>query len=108
MAEIIAVGVILSLLGAGYYSMVLFPKQRDFTKRQNMARELARGDEVVTYGGIVGRVVSIDSTAGTAVLEIAPGVEVRMVIAALLYRYDPEEIARNARLGQEIPTETAN
>lgn len=108
MPEIIAVGVILSLLGAGYYSMVLFPKQRDFTRRQQMARELARDDEIVTYGGIIGRVLSIDAAAGTAILEIAPGVEIRVVVAAMLYRFDPAEVARNARLGQEAPIQTAN
>ena len=52
MPELIAVGVIGALLLAGYYSLVLFPKQRDFTKRQLMARELAEGDEIITYGGI--------------------------------------------------------
>lgn len=105
MEEIIAVGVIGALIFAAYYSLVLFPRQRDFTKRQMMARELAAGDEIVTYGGIIGKVKHIDSAKGIALVEIADGVTVRLVIAAMMNRYDPEEIARNARMGQGAETE---
>lgn len=88
------------LLGmTAYWSMVVFPKQRDFQKRQRFARELARGDEVITYGGIIGKVIRIDAEMGVADVEIAEGVVIRMINAALMQAYDPEEIARNARRG---------
>jgi len=105
MGEIIFVGVVGALIFAGYYSLVLFPRQRDFAKRQRMARELAAGDEIVTYGGIIGKVKHIDSAKGIALVEIADGVTVRLVIAAMVGRYDPEEIARNARMGQDTNVE---
>ena len=108
MPELIAVGVIGALLLAGYYSLVLFPKQRDFTKRQLMARELAEGDEIITYGGVVGKVKSIHSEQGLAWIEIAEGVTVRVVIAAMMGRYDPEELAKNAAMGQTNNVETTN
>ena len=41
---------------AVYWTMVLMPRQRNFQKRQRMARTLAEGDEVITGGGLVGRV----------------------------------------------------
>jgi len=100
MNEIIVLAVVMALGLSAYWAMVLFPRQRDFTKRQQMARELASGDEVVTYGGLIGKVVAIDSQQGVAVVEISEGVQVRMVIAALVQRYDAEEIAKNARMGQ--------
>lgn len=100
MGEIIAVGVIGALIFGAYYSLVLFPRQRDFAKRQKMARELAAGDEIITYGGLIGKVKHIDSAKGIALVEIADGVVVRLVIAAMISRYDPEEIAKNARMGQ--------
>ncbi|MBC7869740.1 MAG: preprotein translocase subunit YajC [Chitinophagaceae bacterium] len=90
--------VMLLALGA-WWSMVTFPKQRDFQKRQRFARALAQGDEVITYGGIVGKVIEIE--AGVASVEIADGVVVRMITAALMQPFDPEEIARNARMGLE-------
>jgi preprotein translocase subunit YajC len=90
------------LLGLGaYWAMVVFPKQRDFTKRQKYVRSLAAGDEVVTYGGIVGKVISIESDKGIALVEIADGIVVRLVTAALIQPYDPAEFARAARAGME-------
>jgi preprotein translocase subunit YajC len=83
------------------WAMVVFPKQRDFTKRQRYVRALAVGDEVVTYGGIVGRVVSIEVDKGIANVEIADGVVVRLITAALVQPYDPEAFAEAARAGIE-------
>jgi preprotein translocase subunit YajC len=95
-----AVLALVLLLGLGaYWAMVLFPKQRDFTKRQRYVRALAVGDEVVTYGGIVGKVVSIEVDKGIAQVEIADGVVVRLITAALVQPYDPEEFAKAARVG---------
>lgn len=89
------------LLGLGaYWAMVIFPKQRDFTKRQRYVRSLAEGDEVVTYGGIVGKVLQIEADKGLAHVEIAPGVIVRILTAALMQPYDPDEFARAAQMGQ--------
>ena len=88
------------LLGA-YWSMVIFPRQRDFQKRQQFARQLSAGDEVVTYAGIIGRVVSIDSDDGIAYVEIADGIQVRMLTAALVQPYDRAAIAEAAQKGLE-------
>ena len=45
----IAIVAVLLLLGMGaYWSMVIFPKQREFQKRQRFVRALAEGDEVIT------------------------------------------------------------
>lgn len=99
--EFLAVGVLLLLAMGAYWAMVLFPRQRNFQKRQTMARALAAGDEIITGGGLVGRVVSIDSDSGLAEVELADGFRVRLLTAAIIRRYDPEEIARNARAGVE-------
>lgn len=89
---------IVMLLGLGaYWAMVIFPKQRDFSKRQRYVSTLAQGDEVVTYGGIIGKVLDIDAEKGVALVEIADGVVVRLVTAALVQAYDPEAFAEAAR-----------
>lgn len=86
----------LLLAGMGvYWTMVLFPRQRDFKRRQEMARSLAEGDEVITGGGLIGKVKRIDSAQGVAYVEIAEGLEVRVLTAAMIDRYDPDVIARN-------------
>jgi preprotein translocase subunit YajC len=97
MQEFLVLAVVM-LLGMGaYWSLVVFPKQRDFQRRQRFVRVLATGDEVITTGGIVGRVVGLEE--GIAYVEIADGVVVRMIAASLLAPFDAEELARNARRG---------
>lgn len=104
MGELLFVTVLM-LLGMGaYWAMVLFPRQRDFQKRQKMARSLSAGDEIITFGGIIGKVQAIDAEQGIAHVEISEGITVKMVIAAMVQRYDPEEIAQNARMGLENNT----
>jgi preprotein translocase subunit YajC len=104
MEELVLVGVFLVLGLGAYWTMVLFPKQRDFQKRQRFARELSVGDEVITYGGIIGKVIDIHADEGIAYVEIAEGVIIRLITAALMQPYDREEIARNARTGIEQDT----
>jgi preprotein translocase subunit YajC len=105
MQEFLFVAVIL-LLGMGaYWSMVLYPRQRDFQKRQRFVRTLVEGDEVITAGGIVGRVIDLEAEKGIARVELADGVVVRMVSASLLSPFDPEELAKNARRGLEAEVE---
>lgn len=99
MQEILFVAVIL-LLGLGaWWSMVLFPRQRDFQKRQRFVRSLAKGDEVITAGGLIGRVTSLHD--GVAMVELADGLEVRMIASSLLSPFDAEELARQSRRGRE-------
>lgn len=97
-AEFILVAVILVLGIGAYWSMVLFPRQRSFEKRQKMARSLSLGDEIITYGGMIGKVVEIDAEMGIAYVEVADGVVVRFVTASIMQQYDPEEIAENAQM----------
>jgi preprotein translocase subunit YajC len=101
MQEIILLAVILALGMGAYWAMVLLPKQRDFSKRQRFVRALAEGDEVITAGGIIGRVVGLEAEQGIALVELADGLVVRMVAASLLAPFEPEELAKNARKGIE-------
>lgn len=97
--ELIGTLVILLLVIAAYWSLVVLPKQQEFKKHQRYVRELSVGDEVVTYGGIIGTIVALDPDSGEAVVRIAENVEVRMITAAISQAYNPVELARNARIG---------
>lgn len=97
MEEIVVLGVVL-LLGLGaYWSLVIFPRQRDFQKQQRYVQTLSIGDEMITYGGVIGKVVSIEAEQGTAHLEIANGVIIKVLSASLVRPYNPEEIAESAQ-----------
>lgn len=98
MAEFLLLGFVLLLALGAYWSLVIFPKQRDFSKRQKFVRTLAAGDEVITAGGIIGRVVDIHGDDGVAYVEIADGLVVRVITASLLGQFDPEELRRNVQM----------
>ncbi len=99
--ELILVFVLLVLGLGAYWSMVVFPKQREFQHKQKVVRSLNKGDEIVTYGGIIGKIVDIDSDNGVALVEIAEGITIRLLTAALQQAYDADEFSRNARIGIE-------
>lgn len=99
MPEFVLVFAVLSLALGGYWAMVIFPKQRAFQHKQKIVRALHVGDEVVTYGGIVGVIIDIDVAAGVSIIEIAAGVRIKLLTAALQQVYDPQAIAESAARG---------
>ncbi len=108
MFEFALVFAVLALVLGGYWALVIFPKQRAFQHKQKMARSLHVGDEIVTFGGMVGKIVAIDADTGIAQVEIADGVTIRLLTAALQQVYDPDEYAYNANIGiKERQTENS-
>lgn len=105
--EFIFVFTIMLLVLAGYWSLVVFPRQREFTKQQRFVALMAVGDEVITSGGIIGRISELDMEDGIAKIEIASGVHIRIITAAVR-PFDPVEIGLSVRkaLGvEEAPEE---
>lgn len=58
------------------YFMVIRPQQKKVKQHQEMLAKLKKNDEVMTSGGIYGKVVDLKETVVT--LEIAPNVRVRV------------------------------
>jgi preprotein translocase subunit YajC len=99
--------VVMLLIMGGYWSFFVYPRQREFNKRQKYVRSLSRGDEVVTFGGMIGRVVDVDGDSGIVQVEVADGVVVRCVAASIVSEFDPEQIASSARRGLEAEPDDA-
>ena len=57
---------------AAVYFLFLRPRQQKMRQQQTAAKQLAIGDQVVSAGGIYGRVVAMDGDV--AEVEVAPGV----------------------------------
>jgi preprotein translocase subunit YajC len=73
------------LIFAIMYFMVIRPQQRKAREHQDMLSKLKRNDEVMTSGGIYGKVLDLKETVVT--LEVAPNVRIRVhrpQIAAVL------------------------
>jgi preprotein translocase YajC subunit len=98
MQEFALLAFIMALALGAYWAMVIFPKQRAFEKRQRYIQNLSIGSEVITYGGIIGKIISIEANEGIAHVEIANGVTIRLVTAALVQPYDPETLKRDMRI----------
>lgn len=92
--------VVMLLVMGGYWSFFVYPRQREFNKRQKYVRSLRAGDQVVTFGGMVGRVQHVDGESGLVDIEIADGVVVQFVAASIVSEFDAEAIAENARRGE--------
>lgn len=89
--------VILAIFGAAVYSFLILPRRREFKKRQQFVSELQIGTRVTTYGGMLGTVTHIDRATNIVTLEIAPGVEVKMMGPAVMGEFDPDEVAASVR-----------
>lgn len=107
MQEFVVLGLVMILGLGAYWSLVIFPKQREFQQQHKYVSELQLGDEMITYGGVIARIIEVDADNGIAKVEIAEGVVVRVLIAALVRPYDPNEIAESARLAARQPEPTS-
>jgi preprotein translocase subunit YajC len=101
MSDAVVGFVILLIILAGYWSLAVFPKQRDYKKHLAYVESLKVGDEVITYGGIIGTITELDEEVGIARIRIADGLEVKIIAAALTQPYDPAEIARNIQMAKQ-------
>lgn len=60
------------------YFLLIRPQQKKIKEHQAMVEALRRGDQVVTAGGLVGKVTKVRDD-GEVEVEIAQGVNVRVV-----------------------------
>ena len=66
----------LVLMFAIFYFLLIRPQQKKAKEHRALLEELKKGDQVVTAGGMHGKVTSLDDQVVT--LEIAPGVNVKI------------------------------
>jgi preprotein translocase subunit YajC len=69
--------IILVVFVAVFYFLLIRPQQKRAKEQQNMLSRLANGDEVVTTGGLLGRITAVGDPYLT--LEIADGVRVHVL-----------------------------
>ncbi len=81
----------LILIFAIMYFLLIRPQQKKVKEHQAMVAALRRGDQVVTQGGLIGKVSKVKDDQEVE-LEIADGVKVRVVrntIAQVLNKTEP-------------------
>ena len=83
----------LILIFAIMYFLLIRPQQKKMKEHQKMVAALRRGDQVVTQGGIIGKVAKVKDNNEIDV-EIAEGVKVRVVqntVTQVLSKTEPAE-----------------
>ena len=73
------------------YFLLIRPQQKKVKEHQAMVAELRRGDQVVTQGGMIGKVTKVKDD-GELELEIPDGVKVRVIqstIATVMSKGEP-------------------
>jgi preprotein translocase subunit YajC len=89
--------VVLLILFGGMWMLLIRPQQQRLRAQRQLVASLDVGDEVVTAGGVVARIVRLDDQE--ADLEIAPGVVVTFLRAAISRRLEPGERGERAETG---------
>lgn len=59
-----------------FYFLLIRPQQKRAKEHKNMVSNLSKGDEVVTNGGALGKIMEVDDHFLT--IEVAPGVNIKV------------------------------
>jgi preprotein translocase subunit YajC len=81
----------LILIFAIMYFLLIRPQQKKLKEHKAMVEALRRGDQVLTQGGIVGKVLKV-ADDGIVEVEIAEGVKVKVIkhtIAQVMSKTEP-------------------
>jgi len=73
------------------YFLLIRPQQKKVKEHAAMVAALRRGDQVITQGGVVGKVVKVKDD-GELEIEIAEGVKIRVIqntIATVISKTEP-------------------
>ena len=85
------------------YLLVIRPRQQRMRQQQKATRQLAVGDEVVTAGGIQGRLVAMDEEV--AEVEVAPGVVLTLLLRAVNLRPGAAPASPTRPVDEEWPAD---
>ena len=80
------IGFFVVMFGVMYLIMIR-PQQKQAQQHKAMLSALTKGDEVVTQGGLIGKINAITDRVIT--LEVASGVKVRLLKASIQGKYSP-------------------
>ena len=76
--------IVILVAGLVLLSVPMFlPQWQARRRRKKQMAELRTGDEVITVGGIIGKLTYLNDEENRARIEIAPGVEMQVVLAAI-------------------------
>ena len=79
-----------------FYFLLIRPQVRKQKEQQAMLQKLGKGDEVITRGGLIGKITGVGDD-GVLVVELQEKVRVRVPRAYIEGRWDPKAPATAAK-----------
>jgi preprotein translocase subunit YajC len=73
----------LVLIFVVFYVLVIRPQSKKAKELQNLLKELKKGDDVVTQGGVIGRITGIKDGGDEVTLQVQEGVRLRILRSAI-------------------------
>jgi preprotein translocase subunit YajC len=77
--------------------IVVLPQNRARKVQQEVVSDLKVGDQIVTVGGIIGKLTYLNVEEDLARIEIASGIEVRIIPAAISHPLDYKQRMQKAK-----------
>lgn len=88
--------IMLLLIFAIMYFLLIRPQQKKLKQHATMLEGLRRGDQIITQGGLIGKIVKVKEDDSNEVeVEISKGINVRVVkstIATVMNKTEPAKI----------------
>ncbi|GHB79132.1 preprotein translocase subunit YajC [Psychrosphaera saromensis] len=75
--------IMLAIFGLIFYFMIYRPQAKRVKEQKNLISALAKGDEVLTAGGILGKLTKVPDDKDFVKLELADGVEISIQKASV-------------------------
>ena len=69
----------LVLIFGVFYFLLIRPQQQKAKQHRTMIDSLKRGDQIVTAGGLIGKITKVEGGDNALTVEIAPNVQVKVV-----------------------------
>jgi preprotein translocase subunit YajC len=89
----------LGLMVAIFYFLLIRPQQRRARQQRDLVSSLGVGDEVVTIGGIYGRIEDLDDESVT--LDVGGGTRIRFVKQAIARKFVREDLEEEEEASEE-------
>lgn len=83
----------LFLIFAVFYFIVILPQQKKERSHRQMLKDLKKGDEVITIGGIHGRIVQADGEI--LILKVSPQTNLEVSRSAIAHLKNNKKIIKN-------------
>lgn len=77
------------------YFLLIRPQQKKIKEHQALLAALRRGDQVITQGGMIGKIVKVKDDTNEVEVEIAKGVNVRVVKSTITTVMNKTEPAKS-------------